>query len=166
MENTMEFSYSKDWKEITISLDKVIGQKDTWLKNGVKIISYGWVKKIADYCNIVIKETPQLLCTPKEWNHQQHIWWMWLGFSWDKHRDIWEYSEWEANRLNTWEVKKGKDGKQVYRERTIDWAYKSAMAYKRAYVRWVIKMIKLFWVYGDVESNDFINEGSLNYDIL
>ena len=120
--------------------------KKTWRRT--KIIWYDGCKKIADAACVVIKETPVFVSHPMEWNLQQHIRWMRMWFKGDKERDNWVFIEWEANKLNA-------------KDWTVSGDYKSAMAFKRAYCKWLLRLVGLIWVYSAVEA-DVFNESKEN----
>ena len=141
------------WLEYPVS--DFISESDVYEKDRLKIITLDWIKKIADWLWIVVKETPWFLCQPDVWNRQQHIWWLRMWFKWDSDRDNWIYSEWEASQLNTWKITY-KDWKREHDEiNSVDSKFKSNMAYKRAYCRWVIRLASLYGLYSNVEAVEF-----------
>lgn len=145
----------------TVLLDSILDKNDTRKLSGKSstIISYNGCKKIATALGIVVVDA-KLFCTPTEWNHQQHIWGLWLQ-KWEERAFV----EGEASKLNTWEFKKGEDGVTKYYESTkIDSKYKSAMAYKRAYCKGVVQLSGLIGFYTEVEAEDFKNPNADNLD--
>ena len=90
-------------------------------------------------------------------NKQQHIWWLFLEFR--NKPEIYEFADWEASQLNTWEfttVWEWKDKKKAHTEWTkVDARYKSNMAFKRAYCRALLKLVWLEDFYSSVEATDF-----------
>lgn len=154
------FKYGLSNNPKEANLFDIISESDYRTSWRLKIISYDWCKKIADYCGVVIKETPLFLTQPNSENLQQHIRAGYLWYKWDNNRDNRVFTEWEASKLNTWKfVEKVVDWKKttVHDERTkIDAQYKSAMAYKRFWCRWVLRLLNITGFYSAVESPTFI----------
>ena len=168
MENIIKFKTIDG--SVEFDLFKIIDEKDMWKNGKLEIISYDGCKKLADYFGVVMKETPQFLCQPNAENWQQHIFWMWVWFKGDSNRDNWIYSEWEASQLNTGEMVKDKEGNVRHVQTTkVDSMYKSNMSFKRAYCRWILRILGLIGIYSDIESATFgniANGEEINYGNL
>ena len=162
MEQIVKFKTDKG--AMDFDLFKIIGDKDIYApdknKPNFKVITYDGCKKLADYRGVVLKETPQFLVQPNSDNMQQHVWGMWLGFKGTNDRDERQFCEWEASQLNTGQIVKTKDGSAKHDQWTkIDAQFKSAMAYKRAYCRGVLRILGLLGMYSAVESPSFETNG-------
>lgn len=163
----LEVSYlNNKGEKVVRPLFEIIWKNDVWNKGGIRIISYDGCKRLADFCGVVIKETPMLHCSPTTWNRQQHIWGIRLGFADQNSRDTRVFSEWEASLLNTWTLVKDEASwkQRVSEYGSIDAKYKSAMAYKRAYCKWIIRLLWLTGVYSDIEASDFQKPSSWKDD--
>ena len=155
--------YNEQWEAVKVALDEVIDNNDTWSKGKVKILSYDWCKRIAHFCGIqeCKNPAPNLMCTPIEGNMQQHVWGLFLEFK--NNASVYTFAEWEASKLNTWEFTMVVDSQGNKRQKHNEWTkidaqYKSNLAYKRAYCRWVIKLVWLKGLYVEVEAPSFANE--------
>lgn len=157
-----------------VKLLDTISPEDTWIANGnLRIISLTGQQKIAEKEGIVVKDFSMLI-TPSEDNRQQHGVIMWLGFKGSDHKDEWRYGTGEASKLNTGKLVSkpvapgSKDTKVVYEEiEHIDSKYRLAMADKRAFGRALFKLIRLYGVYSEVDSADFLTNKPLpdgNFD--
>lgn len=145
--------YKIKGKEVLLK-DTIDMQKDCWEKEGMLIISLVGLKKIADKEEIVEKRFRTEI-TPSMDNKQQHAVNIWLGFRGSKDEDDWVRGSGEASMLNTGKVIT-QEGERRYEEYSeIDSQFRFAMAEKRAFSRALLKMIKLFNVYGEVEARDF-----------
>lgn len=171
----MQITYLKNWTEVTEALENIIDVKnDLRERKGTKIISYDGCKKLADFCWIVIKETPMFPVQPNVNNRQQHIWAMWLGYKWDNDRDNRLFIEGEASMLNTGKIVEDPTNPwktKVDEINSVDSKYKSTMAYKRAYCKGIVRMTRLIGIYSDVEASDFQkpdsdNKVTLDYDAI
>lgn len=152
----MQVEYLKEWVLTKVPLSEIIDANDIFTSGKTPVITYDGTKKIADYCWIVIKENPMFLVQPGNENKQQHIWWLWFGYKGEDNRDNWVFSEGEASLLNTGRIEKTKEGGSKHIEwGEVDSMYKSAMAYKRAYCRGVLRLAKLYGVYSAVEAQEF-----------
>lgn len=138
-----------------LKLSEIIDKSDVWVADGCKIISYNGCKKIAIACGIVLKSEPKLVCQPTKENYQQHIWTVTLGYKGIDSFDSFSFAEGEASKLNTGEIVKNGESSQHNEWSKIDSKYKSAMAYKRAYCKAILQLIKLVGVYSSVESQAF-----------
>lgn len=153
-----KISYKSGGIQVECDLFSVIEEKDTRKVGKSSIISYNGCKKIAEHCAISIKQTPIFLVQPSDTNLQQHIRWIWMGYKWDSDMDNWEFVEWEASQLNTWQLVNKLEGWKKHDQWTkVDSQFKSAMAYKRAYCKWVLKLAWLIGVYSVVEAPVFEN---------
>ncbi len=136
-------------------LDKVIDiTKDMWGSGKLTIISLTGLQKIANKENIVEKKF-ETHVVPGADNKQQHVVNIWLGLKGDSDQDNWVRGSGEASMLNTGKVSTV-NGTRQYEEFTcIDSKYRYAMAEKRAYSRALLKLIRLYGVYSEVEAREF-----------
>lgn len=147
-----------------VLLSDVIAKEDIYQKNNVKIITLVGLQKIAEKEKIVEKRFKTEI-TPNENNKQQHAVNIWLGFRGDTEEDDWVRGSGEASGLNTGELKDTTKG-IVYQERNkVDSCYRFAMAEKRAFSRALLKLVKLYGFYGDIEAQDFVKTGDDKTDL-
>ena len=154
-----------DWQEKEFDLISVIWEDGMWNSWMLKIMSYNACKKLFAAAKLSFACEPKLVCTPSEWNKQQHIWLVGMKTQdWTVH-----YSEWEASKYNTGKiVQEDVWGKKVitYVEATeIDAKYRSRMAYKRAYCRCVLDMLGFDDVYSAEDAKDFQKTQKINKEI-
>jgi hypothetical protein len=161
----------KDGKETKVDLLSVISEKDFWATSkGVRIISHVGIEKIADKEGISEKD---FVCysLPNKDNHQQHAVNIWVGFNGDNCRDNWRRGDGEASTLNTGKAIESKNEKgvkelRVLERNSVDSSFKFAMACKRAYDRAVLRLVKLYGIYSEVEAKEFskpLEEGDFNF---
>lgn len=156
--------YNENWQKVESDLFSIIDKDaDMFTQSGCRIITLDWVKKLANFCWVRESSNPppNLFCTPSETNRQQHIWGLFVEFI---HKpEVKVFSEGEASQLNTGKFEtiiKEEDWVKVRKQKNIEagqisWMYKSSMAYKRAYTRWVLKLLGVTWIYGEIEASDF-----------
>ncbi len=155
------YEVPKNGQVTKVKLLDTIDAQDVWTAPGnVRIISLVGQQKIAEKEGIVEKKF-EMNVTPTEGNRQQHGLNIWLGFSGDADPDNWRRGTGEASKLNTGKLKTKKDNtgkeKLVYEEiEHIDSKYRFAMADKRAFGRALFKLIRLYGVYSEVDSADFL----------
>ena len=153
-----------------VAISDVISDNDTWVTNkGVRIIKYDGCQKIFNYCNLKISIPSELLCQPSKENKYQHIFRVNMGYLWDKDNKIGSEGIGEASVLNTGRLEKNKEGGHSYVEfGEIDAMYKAKMAYKRAYVEALFKLLQITGVYSDVEAKAFekVEAGLVDYKTL
>lgn len=149
------YSIEKGGQTITRKLSDVISPKDLYSIGKTNIITLAGTQKICDFEGIVEKDI-RTEVTPLETNRQQHVVNIWVGFKGDNDRDNWKRASGEASMLNTGKQFVDKSGARKYDEyQTIDSKYRYAMADKRAFNRAVLKFIRCYNVYSEVESPDF-----------
>lgn len=159
----IKFTYKPVRFDVIVEKDlkEAVAETDVWMSWKAKVLSYDGCKKLADYCGIVVKETPQVFCSPTDSNMQQHIRGMRVGYKGDADRDNRIFCEWEASQLNTGQlVKKAEWGMRHDQRSKIDSQYKSNMAFKRAYCRGVLRLVGLIGVYSSVEAPAFETWGN------
>lgn len=138
-----------------VQLEKVIDlKKDIWNSGKVTIISLTGLQKIAQKEKIVEKDFRTEI-VPTLNNKQQTVVSIWLGFKGDKDKDDWVRGSGEASMLNTGKIVSTPKGNKYEEFGTVDSCYRFAMAEKRAFSRALLKMISLYGVYCEIESNDF-----------
>lgn len=154
--DTLIFTNEKNEK-VSIPLSDVIDvTNDIWNRDRTRVMSYDGCKKIAAYCWITVKETPVFPCQPTKDNYLQHIWLLRLGYTWDTENKYSIFAEGEASKLNTGKIYKDTSWAVKYDEANpVDSKYRSAMAYKRAYCRWILQLVQLTGIYSEVEAADF-----------
>jgi hypothetical protein len=152
----------KSWVEKNLS--DVLGPKDMWNYNNMTIIGLNGIQKLMDAEGIVEKKF-EMCVTPTADNKQQHVCNIWVGFKGQDNPDEWKRASGEASQLNTGKVTIETDGTKKYNEHTpIDSKYRMAMADKRALCRAVLKIIRLYGVYSEVEAAEFRASGSDDLD--
>ena len=146
-----------------VSLADVIDiSKDMWKSGRANIIGLVGLQKIANKEQIVEKKFETHIL-PTNDNRQQHGVNIWVGIKGDSDPDNWVRGSGEASTLNTGKII-DENGTRKYEEYNfIDSKYRYAMADKRAYCRAILKFIRLFGVYSEVESRDFL-KGKPNVD--
>ena len=147
-------------------LSDVLSPKDVWGYKNLKIIGLNGILKIMDREGIVEKKF-DMCVTPTADNKQQHVCNIWVGFKGEDHPDDWKRASGEASQLNTGKLIT-ENGVTKYDERNpIDSKYRMAMADKRGLCRAVLKLIRLYGVYSEVEAAEFksqdMQSGSLDY---
>lgn len=141
-----------------VYLSEVLDAKDTWKVGRSTIIGLTGLQKIADKEGIVEKRFEHCISPSKD-NRQQHAVNIWVGFRGDMDPDNWKRGSGEASELNTGEVIVMEDGTRKYDTFSkIDSKYRYSMADKRAFARAMIKLLRLYGVYSEVESSDFYKE--------
>ena len=165
MEKLIKFN-TKEWVK-ELDLFTIIEETDLFSPNKnkptFKVVSYDGCKKLANFFEVVVKETPIFLCQPTAENKHQHIWGCRVGFKGQSDRDDWAFCEGEASQFNTNPVNADTAGRPILDMSNIDAQFKSAMAYKRSRCKWVLRIIGLIWTYWAVESPSFKNnDGSIS----
>lgn len=144
--------------------DAIDIKNDLYQKGRITIITLPGLLKIADKEQIVEKQF-KVEITPTGDNKQQHAVNIWLGFKGDKDPDNWVRGSGEASVLNTGELTETTKG-AVYKEYgRVDSCYRFAMADKRAFSRALLKLVKLYGVHSDIESQDFAKTGDDKTDL-
>jgi hypothetical protein len=139
----------------TVQLADVIDvNRDLWKSGKLTIISLVGLQKIANKENLVEKKFETHI-TPTNGNKQQHVVNIWLGAKGDPNPDNWVRGSGEASILNTGKVLV-ENGVRRYEDFDfIDSKYRYAMAEKRAFSRAMLKLIRLYGVYSEVEAKEF-----------
>ena len=152
-------------KDKKVLLKDVIDmQKNIYNKGNKNIITLEGLHKIADKEGIVEKQLHTEI-TPSESNKQQHAVNIWLGFKNDKQgmpdeRDSWVRGDGEASVFNTGNLVTTPTGRKYEEYNYVDSNFRFAMACKRAYSRAMLKLIKLYGFYSEVESTNFSREST------
>lgn len=155
--NIVSIYTSKGYEDVALSGVIDLEQDTRETKEGNRIISYAWCKKLARNFSVCKKDV-SLVCTPTQDNKQQHIYTMWLGFKGDNDRDNWVHVEGEASKYNTGKYSNSWGSTKYVEHNQIDAMYRSAIAYKRAFCKGVIQLLELHEFKADVEAKDFEKE--------
>jgi hypothetical protein len=168
MGDIKDLEYGVPMEDGTIKLKKlsdVLGSKDVWSYKNLKIIGLNGILKLMDAEKVVEKKF-EMCVTPTAENKQQHVCNIWVGFANDKNPDNWKRASGEASQLNTGKIIQENGVKKYDEHNPIDSKYRMAMADKRALCRAVLKLIRLYGVYSEVEAAEFKSEmqsGDIDY---